>query len=148
MPSSRLICFNNFKICVVVVGSSADVASSQSSTVGLCSYYAGYSITAFLAFGCYLRGKGNPKRLTQSAYQHPNMDCGIWQCEVGAWNIVFSENKQEFFQVIEGIVRLHDAQGQSFVEIKAGEAGIIPPGFVGAFEVVEAVKKYYVVVES
>ena len=69
----------------------------------------------------------NPKRLTQSAYQHPNMDCGIWQCEVGAWNIVFAENKQEFFQIIEGIVRLHDAQGQSFVEIKAGEAGIIPP---------------------
>ena len=84
--------------------------------------------------------KGNPKRLTQSVYQHPNMDCGIWQCEVGAWNIVFAENKQEFFQVIEGIVRLHDAQGQSFVEIKAGEAGIIPPGFVGTFEVIEAVK--------
>ena len=92
--------------------------------------------------------KGNPKRLTQSAYQHPSMDCGIWQCEVGAWNIVFAENKQEFFQIIEGIVRLHDAQRQSFVEIKAGEAGIIPPGFIGAFEVVEAVKKYYVVVES
>jgi Predicted enzyme of the cupin superfamily len=31
---------------------------------------------------------------------------------------------------------------------KAGEAGIIPPGFIGTFEVVEAVKKYYVVVES
>lgn len=92
--------------------------------------------------------KGNPQRLTHSLYEHPNMSCGIWQCEVGAWNIVFADNKQEFFQVIEGIVRLHDTENKSFVEISAGQAGIIPPAFVGTFEVVEAVKKYYVVVEA
>ncbi len=92
--------------------------------------------------------KGNPKRLTYGLYEHPNMSCGIWQCEVGAWNIQFAENKQEFFQVIEGVVRLHDAKTNSFVEITAGDAGVIPPGFVGTFEVVEAVKKYYVVVEA
>ena len=91
---------------------------------------------------------GNPKRLTESLYEHPNMNCGIWSCEAGAWNIVFADNKQEFFQVIEGVVRLHDSKMQSFVEIKAGEAGIIPPGFTGTFEVVEAVKKYFVVVEA
>ena len=90
----------------------------------------------------------NPKRLTQSLYEHPNMNCGIWQCEVGAWNIVFADNKQEFFQIIEGIVRIHDAQTQSFIEVKAGESGIIPPSFKGTFEVVEAVKKYFVVVEA
>ena len=54
---------------------------------------------------------------------------------------------QEFFQVIEGLVRLHESNTQHFVEIKAGEAGIIPPGFTGKFEVVEAVRKYFVVVE-
>ena len=91
--------------------------------------------------------KGNPKRLTQSLYDHPNMNCGIWQCEIGAWNIQFADNKQEFFQIIEGVVRLHDANGQSFIEIKAGEAGIIPPSFIGTFEVIETVKKYFVVVE-
>ena len=91
--------------------------------------------------------KGNPKRLTESLYEHPNMNCGIWQCEVGAWNIVFAANKQEFFYVLAGRVRLHDRDAQSFVEIKAGNAGVIPPGFVGTFEVVEAVKKYFVVVD-
>ena len=35
----------------------------------------------------------------------------------------------------------------SFIEVTAGNAGIIPPAFVGTFEVVEAVKKYYVIVE-
>ena len=92
--------------------------------------------------------KGNPQRLTSSLYEHPHMNCGIWQCEVGAWNIQFADNKQEFFQVIEGVVRLHDRETQTFVEITAGDAGVIPPGFVGTFEVVEAVKKYYVVVEA
>lgn len=92
--------------------------------------------------------KGNPQRLTSSLYEHPHMNCGIWQCEVGAWNIQFADNKQEFFQVIEGVVRLHDRETQAFVEITAGDAGVIPPGFVGTFEVVEAVKKYYVVVEA
>lgn len=91
--------------------------------------------------------QGNPKRLTQSLYEHPHMNCGIWQCEVGAWHIQFSDNKQEFFNIIEGIVRIHNANGQSYIEVKAGEAGIIPPAFQGTFEVIEAVKKYFVVVE-
>lgn len=92
--------------------------------------------------------KGNPKRQTQSLYTHPNMECGIWECEVGAWRIHFADNKQEFFNVIEGKVRIHNATQTDFIEVKAGEAGIIPAGFVGMFEVVEAVKKYYVLVEA
>lgn len=87
--------------------------------------------------------QGNPKRSTQQLYVHPNMDCGIWHCEVGAWHIEFAANKQEFFQVITGVVRLHDQHGH-VVQINAGEAGIIPPNFKGTFEVLEMVSKYYV----
>ncbi|MBH2029598.1 MAG: DUF861 domain-containing protein [Moraxellaceae bacterium] len=90
---------------------------------------------------------GNPERITYSLYEHPHMGCGIWQCEVGAWNIQFADNKQEFFQLIEGVVRIHDAKTNSFIEVTAGNAGIIPPAFIGTFEVIEAVKKYYVLVE-
>lgn len=75
------------------------------------------------------------------------MNIRIWQCEVGAWKIQFAENKQEFFQIIEGIVRIHDVKTNSFIEVTAGNAGIIPPAFAGTFEVVKAVKKYYVIVE-
>ena len=92
--------------------------------------------------------QGNPKRLTTELYDHPNMNCGIWECEVGAWNIEFAANKQEFFQVFEGSVRLHDAKTGEFVEIHAGDAGIIPPSFKGTFEVLEKVKKYYVLTEN
>lgn len=91
--------------------------------------------------------EGNPKRQTLSLYEHPHMGCGIWQCEIGAWNIQFPDNKQEFFQVIEGVIRIHDARTQTYIEVSAGNAGIIPPNFIGTFEVLEAVKKYYVNVE-
>lgn len=91
--------------------------------------------------------QGNPQRQTYSLYEHPHMGCGIWHCEVGSWNIQFADNKQEFFQVMEGSIRIHDAHTQDFIEVKAGQAGIIPPSFIGTFEVVEAVKKYYVIVE-
>ena len=92
--------------------------------------------------------QGNPKRQTQSLYEHPNMNCGIWQCEVGAWNIVFAENKQEFFTVIEGKVRLHNQDRSHYIDVGVGEAGVIPPGFMGTFEVLEPVKKYFVLVEA
>ncbi len=91
--------------------------------------------------------KGNPQRLTHALYEHPNMSCGLWQCEVGAWRIEFAANKQEFFQVISGQVRLHSNDG-SHQDIGAGDAGIIPPNFGGVFEVLESVTKYYVIVES
>lgn len=48
--------------------------------------------------------------------------------------------------MIEGRVRLHDAAGQ-ITEVGPGEAAVIPAGFTGRFEVVEAVRKYYVVTE-
>ncbi|PTQ88986.1 cupin domain-containing protein [Agitococcus lubricus] len=89
---------------------------------------------------------GNPTRLTYALYQDPAMNCGIWECEIGAWQIAFSANKQEFFQIIAGVVRLHASDG-TFHEIKAGDAGVIPPNFQGVFEVVEKVRKYYVIVE-
>ena len=89
---------------------------------------------------------GNPKRSTHAIYEHPNMSCGLWECEVGAWKIVFATNKQEFFQVISGKVRLHSEDGR-YHDITAGNSGVIPPNFCGTFEVLEAVKKYYVIVE-
>ncbi|WP_137937850.1 cupin domain-containing protein [Chitinivorax sp. B] len=91
---------------------------------------------------------GNPQRTTWHHFTSADgiMDCGIWACEPGIWQIAFSDNKDEFFCVIEGVVRLHDANGQ-VTEVRAGESAVIPAGFIGQFEVVEAVCKYYVIVE-
>lgn len=93
------------------------------------------------------RVQGAPRRATWSLYESARGDlsCGIWQCEVGSWRIVFPPGEDEYFFVLEGRVRLHDAQGR-ITEVAAGQAAVIPAGFEGLFEVVEPVRKHFVVV--
>lgn len=89
---------------------------------------------------------GNPLRSTWSYYEESGVSSGIWSCEIGSWSIAFADNKSEFFHVISGRITITDSDGeqQSF---GPGEAGVIPEGFTGAFQVVEPVTKHYVVVE-
>lgn len=91
---------------------------------------------------------GNPLRTTFEHFLSANGDlsAGIWACEPGAWRIAFAEGKDEFFCVIEGRIRITDADGES-AEFGPGEACIIPSTFSGTFEVLESVRKYYVVME-
>lgn len=91
---------------------------------------------------------GNPKRETQEALSRSRgiVSAGIWRCEQGAWRIHFADNRDEFFCVIEGHVRLTDIAGK-INNVLPGQAAIIPAGFQGVFEVVEPVSKYYVVVD-
>ncbi len=91
---------------------------------------------------------GNPRRETWTLYESADgvMSSGIWACEVGHWRIVFPPGKDEYFFVLEGHVRLHDTVG-GHTDVKAGQGAVIPGGFEGAFEVVEPVRKHFVVVE-
>ena len=90
---------------------------------------------------------GNPRRETWPLYETADgvTSVGIWACEVGMWRIVFAPNKEEYFFVLEGHVRLHDLAGTA-VDVRAGEGAVIPAGFEGAFEVVAPVRKHFVVV--
>lgn len=94
------------------------------------------------------RVKGNPLRTTFEHFlaTHGDVSAGIWCCEPGAWNIAFLPGKEEFFCVISGRLCITDADGQASV-FGPGEAGVIPTGFTGSFEVIEAVRKYYVVID-
>jgi uncharacterized cupin superfamily protein len=92
--------------------------------------------------------QGNPRRETWTLYESADglMSSGIWVCEVGRWRIVFAPTKEEYFYVLEGVVRLHDRDG-GFVDVHAGQGAVIPAGFEGAFEVLSPVRKHFVVVE-
>ena len=92
--------------------------------------------------------RGNPCRETWPLYESADgvTSVGIWSCEVGMWRIAFAASREEYFFVLEGHVRLHDAHG-AVVDVRAGEAAVIPAGFEGAFEVVQAVRKHYVLVD-
>lgn len=90
---------------------------------------------------------GNPLRTTRNHYQREGMAAGEWCCETGAWRIAFADNKDEFFHVISGRLRITDPTGRA-CEFAPGDSGIIPAGFSGVFEVLEPVRKHYVIVEQ
>ncbi len=89
-----------------------------------------------------------PRRLTSERYcaEDGALSMGDWACEPGAWRIAFHPGRHEFFQVISGRLRIIDAAGAAR-EFGPGDAGIIPAGFVGTFEVLEHVTKRYVMLD-
>ncbi len=94
---------------------------------------------------------GNPRRDTwnridASIGAAKSFYSGIWRSEIGKWRIAMAADEQEIFTVISGRCRLHADDG-SFVEAHAGDSVHIPAGFTGAFEVIEAMSKVYVIVE-
>jgi uncharacterized cupin superfamily protein len=94
------------------------------------------------------REQGAPQRATWTLYEAPQGDLstGIWTCEVGRWRIEFAPGEDEYFFLLEGVARLHDDHG-GVVELRAGQAAVIPGGFTGSFEVVEPVRKHFVVID-
>lgn len=95
------------------------------------------------------RLSGCPRRETWTAFEAPQGDlsAGVWTCEPGHWRIVFPPHKDEYFFVLEGRLRLHDAARGTATEVRAGQGALIPGGFEGSFEVIEWVRKHFVVVE-
>ena len=92
--------------------------------------------------------QGNPLRTTWNHYSDARgeLSVGIWACEPGAWDIAFPPGKDEFFCVIAGRIRITDGAGTAR-EFGPGDACVIPAGFAGTFTVLEAVRKYYAVLE-
>ena len=93
------------------------------------------------------RVSGAPLRKTWLAHESGPMSAGTWECEVGRWRIAFPANRQEYFFVLVGRVRLHASDG-GFTEVGPGQGAVIPPGFEGEFEVLEPVRKQFVLVDT
>jgi len=93
------------------------------------------------------REVGNPQRRTWVLYESApaGMTAGIWECEVGRWRIQMDSDEHEYMVVLQGRARLH-AQDGTATEAGPGEALVIPAGFAGSFEVVEPLRKHFVIV--
>jgi uncharacterized cupin superfamily protein len=93
--------------------------------------------------------RGNPQRSTWNVYSNASGEvfAGIWECEVGAWHIAMGQTEDELFTVLAGRCRLITADGASAVECGPGESLLIPAGFAGIFEVLEPMRKHYMIVE-
>jgi len=90
---------------------------------------------------------GAPERRTWVLYESgpARRAAGIWECEVGRWRIQMDPTEHEYMMVLAGRCRLHATDG-TYTEAKAGEALVIPAGFAGSFEVLERVRKHFVIV--
>ena len=90
---------------------------------------------------------GAPERRTWVLYESApaGLVAGIWECEVGRWRIQMDPTEHEYMVVLAGRCRLHATDG-TYTEAGAGEALVIPAGFAGSFEVLETLRKHFVIV--
>lgn len=69
---------------------------------------------------------------------------GIWECQPGGWPVV-NRPDTEFTYIVAGRARLTDAATGETREIGAGDLVILPPGWTGRWDVIEAVRKVYAI---
>lgn len=90
---------------------------------------------------------GNPERRTWNRFTDPteSVFAGAWECDPGAWLVVYPTNQDEFCTMISGRVRLTDTNGGAR-EFGPGDSFVIPGGFEGTWETLEPLRKLYVIV--
>ena len=89
-------------------------------------------------------------KITMQTYNHytdptEQFFAGIWHSSVGAKSVSYTE--EEVCVILEGRVRLTDLDGNA-KEFGAGNTFVLPAGFKGTWETLEAVKKVYVIWEK
>jgi uncharacterized protein len=88
---------------------------------------------------------GDPQTSALSLFQGPGLDIGLWECTPGGWAIV-DRPDTETVVILSGRARLTDAGGAG-VELGPGDALVLPKGWSGRWDVLETVRKYYVIVD-
>jgi len=88
---------------------------------------------------------GTPEQTLWNQFQDSSeqMLSGIWECTKGKWSADYA-SKNEFCHILSGKVVLTDAEGDSST-FSAGDSFVIPAGFSGTWEVLEPVRKLYVI---
>ncbi|MBA5957626.1 DUF861 domain-containing protein [Pseudomonas lactis] len=91
--------------------------------------------------------KGDPEQTLYNHYNSPcgQMNAGVWEGEVGQWKVNYTEH--EYCKIVQGVSVLRDAEGNAKT-LRAGDRFVIPAGFSGTWEVLEACRKIYVVFEE
>ncbi len=81
---------------------------------------------------------------THEWYRSPDerLSSGFWASAPARNAVDYAED--EFCQILEGVVHLTDEAGHTEI-YRAGDAFVIPRGFKGYWETVEAVRKFYVI---
>jgi hypothetical protein len=84
-----------------------------------------------------------PKQTDSGFFAEGNMLAGTWECEPG--KLQLDLDLTEFCHLLKGHWILTSESGQ-VTEIKAGDSWIFPRGWKGTSEVVETVRKVYMII--
>ncbi len=90
---------------------------------------------------------GNPVSRVMNAYSSADghFDVGLWESTPGRWKVSYSEH--EVCLLLAGRIRLIPTVGEA-QEFVSGEAFVIPAGFEGEWETLEATRKLYVIYQA
>ncbi|NVJ99053.1 MAG: cupin domain-containing protein [Alphaproteobacteria bacterium] len=88
---------------------------------------------------------GTPLQLTENYYEDEKgrFFTGFWSSAPGKWHVNY-DGEEEFCQLISGEVEITSDQGE-VARFSAGDRFVIPAGFNGTWETIEACKKLYVI---
>ena len=84
-----------------------------------------------------------PRQTDKGFYQEGNMICGTWECESGTMELDLDVT--EFCHLLEGHWKFTSNSGQ-VSEVKAGDSWVFPRGWKGTAEVIERVRKVYMMI--
>ena len=84
-----------------------------------------------------------PKQTDSGFFAQENLAAGTWECEPGTLKIDLDIT--EFCHLLAGHWILTSESG-AVTEVKAGDSWVFPKGWKGTGEVVETVRKVYVVI--
>ena len=84
-----------------------------------------------------------PRQTDSGFFSDANLVAGTWECEPGTLQLDLKIT--EFCHLLKGHWRLTSESGQ-VTEIKAGDSWVFPCGWKGVAEVLETVRKVYLVI--
>ena len=84
-----------------------------------------------------------PVQTDSSFFEQGNLIAGTWECEPG--KLQLDLDITEFCHLLKGHWKLTSESGQ-VTEIKAGDSWIFPNGWKGTSEVIETVRKVYLII--
>ncbi len=88
---------------------------------------------------------GDPRMSGRIFFEGSGVQVGVWECTPGGWAIE-SRPDHETVQLLAGRARLTNADGSS-VELTAGDVLTLPKGWSGRWDILETVRKLYVIAE-
>lgn len=95
-----------------------------------------------VAAGKLVRGKPIQRTWHHFTSDDDKLFVGLWEAEPGCWKVEYTEN--EYCRILSGRSLLRDTDGNEH-PLEPGDDFVIPRGFRGEWEVLEATKKVYVI---